>query len=137
MVMPRSLGHARTSCSCSQVPRWRVSVDGQIVTGWATAQDAKRPTALARALGGTARQVSSGLCAAQMLPALPGALIGIPLGIALFAAANSGGVVSVPPAVSLLAVVLGTLVAVAGLTSLPASIGASQPVAPILQAEDP
>ena len=36
-------------------------------------------------------QVSAGLSAAQVLPALPGALLGIPLGIGLFAAANGAG----------------------------------------------
>jgi putative ABC transport system permease protein len=106
-----------------------------IVASWATALDARQPTALARALGGTPRQVSSGLCAAQMLPALPGALIGIPLGIGLFTVANGAGIVSVPPTTWLLAVVLGTLVVVAALAALPASISARQPVAPILQAE--
>jgi putative ABC transport system permease protein len=106
-----------------------------IVAGWATALDARQPTALARALGATPRQVSSGLCAAQMLPALPGALIGIPLGIALFTVANGAGIVSVPPTTWLLAVVLGTLVVVATLAALPARISARQPVAPILQAE--
>jgi putative ABC transport system permease protein len=63
-----------------------------IVTGWATALDARQPSALSRALGGTTRQVSAGLAAAQVLPALPGALLGIPLGIELFALAHCGGV---------------------------------------------
>ncbi|WP_300613114.1 FtsX-like permease family protein, partial [Trebonia sp.] len=45
-----------------------------IVIAWATALDARQPTALARALGGTPRQVTAGLAAAQVLPVLPGAL---------------------------------------------------------------
>ncbi|MGD0553788.1 MAG: FtsX-like permease family protein [Streptosporangiaceae bacterium] len=106
-----------------------------VVTGWATALDARQPSALARALGGTPRQVTVGLAAAQVLPALPGAVIGIPLGIALFTVVNSAGVVSVPPASWLAAVVLGALVAVGALTAVPASIGAHQPVAPILQSD--
>jgi putative ABC transport system permease protein len=106
-----------------------------IVAGWATALDARQPSALARALGGTPWQVTGGLSAAQVLPALPGALIGIPLGIMLFTVANGAGVVSVPPAPWLAAVVLGALVAVGGLTAVPASIGARQPVAPILRSE--
>jgi putative ABC transport system permease protein len=68
-----------------------------VITGWATALDARQPAAVSRALGGTARQVSVGLSAAQMLSALPGALIGIPLGIALFAVANGSGQMFVPP----------------------------------------
>jgi putative ABC transport system permease protein len=106
-----------------------------IVTGWATALDARQPSALTRALGGTPRQVTVGLAAAQALSALPGALIGIPLGIVLFIVANGAGVVSVPTAPWLAAVVLGALAAVGGLTAIPASIGARQPVAPILQSE--
>ena len=106
-----------------------------IVAGWATALDARQPSALSRALGGTPRQVTGGLSAAQVLPALPGALIGIPLGILLFMVMNSAGVISVPPTLWLVAVVLGALVAVGALTAVPASFGARQPVAPILQSE--
>jgi hypothetical protein len=104
-----------------------------IVTGWATALDARQPSALTRALGGSPRQVTAGLAAAQVLPALPGALLGIPLGIVLFMVANGAGLVSVPPALWLAGVVLAALVAVAALTAVPASIGARQPAAPILQ----
>jgi putative ABC transport system permease protein len=107
-----------------------------IVTAWATALDARQQMALARALGGAPRQVSAGLAAAQVLPALPGALVGIPLGIGLFAVANSGGVVSIPPPWWLAAMVLGTLAAVAALTAVPASLGARQPVAPILHSRN-
>ena len=106
-----------------------------IITGWATALDARHPSALTRALGGTPRQVTVGLAATQALSALPGALIGIPLGIVLFILANGAGIVSVPPAPSLAAVVLGALAAVAALTAIPAGIGARRPVAPILQSE--
>jgi ABC-type lipoprotein release transport system permease subunit len=106
-----------------------------ICTTWATVLDASRASALARALGATPRQVSAGLAAAQVLPALPGALLGIPLGIGLFAAANHGGVMTIPPAWWMAATVVGTLVAVAGLTTIPARIGARRPVAQILQSE--
>jgi hypothetical protein len=106
-----------------------------IVAGWATALDARQQSALSRALGGTPWQVTGGLSAAQVLPALPGALVGIPLGILLFMVANSAGAVSVPPPLWLAAVVLGALAAVGALTAIPASFGARQPVAPILQSE--
>ncbi len=49
-----------------------------IVTGWVTALDARQPSDLSRALGGSPRQVSAGLSAAQLLKALPGALLGVP-----------------------------------------------------------
>jgi putative ABC transport system permease protein len=68
-----------------------------------------------------------------VLPALPGALLGIPLGIGLFKVASH--VSAVPSAWWLAAAVLGTLVAVAGLTTIPARIGARRPAAEILQAE--
>ena len=98
-----------------------------VVTGWATALDARQPLAVARVLGGTPQQVSIGLSAAQVLPALPGSLVGIPLGIGLFAFANGTGEVSVPPGSWLAAVVLGTLAAVAALTAVPVILGARQP----------
>ena len=68
-----------------------------VVTGWATALDARQSLAVARVLGGTPQQVIAGLSAAQLLPALPGSLVGIPLGIGLFTVSNGAGGVSVPP----------------------------------------
>jgi hypothetical protein len=106
-----------------------------IFTAWATAMDARHATALARALGATPQQVSAGLSMAQMLPALPGAVVGIPAGIGLFAAANGAGIVTFPPAWWLAAAVLGTLLAVAGLAAAPARIGGRRPPGPVLQAE--
>jgi hypothetical protein len=58
------------------------AVNAVFVT-WATALDNKRPSALARALGATPQQLSAGLSAAQVLPALAGALLGIPGGVEL------------------------------------------------------
>jgi len=106
-----------------------------IVTAWATVLDARYSSALARALGATPQQVSAGVSAAQLLPALPGALLGIPLGIGLFAAASGTGtrVLAIPPAWWLAAAVLGTLAAVAGLAAIPARIGARRPAAAILR----
>jgi putative ABC transport system permease protein len=106
-----------------------------VVTGWATALDARQSLAVARVLGGTPQQVSAGLSAAQVLPAFPGSLVGIPLGIGLFAVTNDAGGVSVPPGSWLVAVVLGTLAAVAALTTVPAILGARQPAVLILRSE--
>jgi hypothetical protein len=105
------------------------------VTAWATVLDARHSTALARALGASPRQVSAGLAAAQVIPALPGAIAGLPLGIGLFAAANGGGHLIVPPAWWLAGIVLGTLLVVAGLTTIPARIGARLPVSVALGQE--
>jgi putative ABC transport system permease protein len=112
-----------------------LAVFNAVFTAWATALDARRASALARALGASPRQVSAGISAAQVIPALPGALLGVPLGIGLFAAANHAGIVTVPPASWLAAAVLGTLLAVAVLAYIPAHISARRPVAEILQSE--
>ena len=100
----------------------------------ATVHDSRHASAVSRALGATPQQVTAGLSAAQVLPAAAGAILGIPGGFALFAVANQGGSASQPPAWWLLAVVLGTVIAVAALTAVPARAGARQPVARILQA---
>jgi ABC-type antimicrobial peptide transport system permease subunit len=103
-------------------------------TAWATVLDARRASALMRALSASSQQVSAGLMVAQVLSALPGAILGVPLGIALFKAVAGSG--TAPPSVLwLAATVLATLLAVAGLTTVPARIGARQPPAEILQAE--
>ena len=104
-----------------------------IVVTWATALDARHASAVARALGATPNQVSAGLSSAQLLPALVGALFGIPGGIALIAAV--GDSVTLPPAWQLIAVVPVTVLVVAGLTAVPALLGARRPVAATLQSE--
>jgi putative ABC transport system permease protein len=106
-----------------------------IFTAWATVLDTRHMSALMRALGASPQQVSAGVSVAQALPALPGAIVGIPAGIALFAVANSGGVTTVPPTSWLLAAVLGTLLVLAGLTAIPATLGTRRPPGEILQSE--
>jgi putative ABC transport system permease protein len=101
---------------------------------WATALDARHSSALARALGATPREVSAGLSAAQVLPALTGAVLGIPGGIGLYMAVVPDDA-PIPPLWWLLAVVAGTVLAVTVLTTIPARLGARRPVGEILQAE--
>jgi putative ABC transport system permease protein len=105
-----------------------------IFTAWATVADARRPSAVMRALGASSRQVGSGLAAAQVLSALPGAIAGVPLGIGLFDVVGPSGSTS-PSASWAAATVAATLLIVAGLTTIPARIAARQPVTEILQAE--
>ena len=111
------------------------AVNAVLIT-WATALEAKHSSALARALGATPRQVSAGLSAAQVLPALTGAVLGIAGGLALFAAlgGRDDGVTG-PPLWQLFAVIPVTGVVVAVLTTVPARIGARRPAAEILHAE--
>jgi ABC-type antimicrobial peptide transport system permease subunit len=103
-----------------------------IVITWAAALDARHASALARALGATPGEVSAGLSAAQVLPAFAGAVLGVVGGLALW------GVIGDehdPTYWQLPAVVVGTVLVVAGLTSVPARLAARRPTAPMLQAE--
>jgi putative ABC transport system permease protein len=101
----------------------------------ATALDARHSSALARALGATRRQADAALAVVQAFPALAGALLGIPGGIGLYAAAKNGGSTTVPPAWWLAVMVLATVAVVAVLTVIPARIATRRPVAQTLQSE--
>jgi putative ABC transport system permease protein len=106
----------------------------------ASVLDAQRASALARAFGTTPRQVTAGLCVAQLLPALTGVILGIPAGLGLYrlaagSATHGHAPVTAPPLWWLLAVLPGTLLVVAVLTSIPARIGARRPVALVLRTE--
>jgi hypothetical protein len=70
-----------------------------------------------------------------MLPALAGALLGIPGGLELIAVADPDAATPMPPLWQLLAVVPGTVLVVAGLTAIPARISARRPVGEVLQSE--
>lgn len=107
---------------------------------WATVLDNRHSSALARALGATPRQVSSALAAAQVLPALAGAILGaLPGSVALFAVINAindnDNDATLPPFWQVLAVVLATMLVVAVLTAAPARLGSRRPVTQTLQAE--
>jgi putative ABC transport system permease protein len=107
-----------------------------IFVTWATALDTQLSSTVARALGATPRQVTVGLSAAQVVPSLAGALLGIAGGIALYEVLSADDAVY-PPLWQLLAVVPATVVVVAALTAVPARIGARRPTAALLQAEHP
>jgi ABC-type antimicrobial peptide transport system permease subunit len=102
-----------------------------------TAVDARQSSALARALGASPRQLAAALSVTQLIPALPGALLGIPLGLGLVATVGHGGTTGlpVPPAWWLVLMVAGLLAAMAVLTLIPARAGARRSPAEILQAE--
>jgi ABC-type lipoprotein release transport system permease subunit len=101
---------------------------------WATALDTRHSSALARALGATPHEVSAGLSAAQVLPALAGAILGIPGGIGLLAVVDPEGP-TVAPLWQLLAVVPASVVVIAGLTAIPALTSARRPPAEVLESE--
>jgi putative ABC transport system permease protein len=108
---------------------------------WATVLDNRHSSALARALGATPRDVSAALAAAQVLPALAGAILGVfPGGFALFHAiiaitGGDSGRATFPPLWQLLALVAGTVLVVVALTAVPARLGGRRPVTQTLQAE--
>ncbi|MEN3538576.1 FtsX-like permease family protein [Microbispora sp. ZYX-F-249] len=111
-----------------------LAVVNTITFTWTTAMEARASMAVARTLGATPGQITAGLSAAQLLPGLPGALIGGPLGaglLSLFAPRNAVE----PPSAWLLGAALATLVATAALTALPARLAARRPVARVLSAE--
>ena len=55
-----------------------------VFIAWTTALETRHPAALARALGATPEQITTGLSVAFLRPALLGALLGIPGGIAIY-----------------------------------------------------
>jgi ABC-type lipoprotein release transport system permease subunit len=106
-----------------------------VFIAWTTAIDARHPTALARALGATPAQITTGLSVALLPPALLGALLGIPGGIGIYAAPKKGGPTALPSALWLVGMVVLTLLIIAVLTAVPTRIGARRAVAEVLQAE--
>jgi putative ABC transport system permease protein len=106
-----------------------------VFVAWTTALDARHPAALARALGATPNQITTGLSAAQLFPTLAGALLGILAGVGTYYAAKTGGDVVLPSALSLLALLVATLLVIAALTALPTRIANRTPAIEALQAE--
>jgi ABC-type antimicrobial peptide transport system permease subunit len=111
-----------------------LAVLNAVCTAWATVLDFRRSAALARALGASPRQVSAAVAWAQVLPAVPGVLLGIPLGIGLFKATDTG-VMTIPSVWWLATAVVVILAAVGAMASIPAFIGAHRSAAQVLQAE--
>ncbi|MEV5769088.1 FtsX-like permease family protein [Micromonospora sp. NPDC052213] len=103
-----------------------------IVSTWTAVLDARQPLAVARTLGATPAQAGVGLALAQLLPAIPGVVAGIPAGIGLVASVSTGEV-QYPPDSWLLATALGVLLAIAALTTIPAMVATRRPVVDTLQ----
>jgi putative ABC transport system permease protein len=128
--VPRA-GQVLTAITISLVT---LAVLTAVFTAMATVLDARRASAVTLALGATPQQVRAGLVMAQVIPALPGAILGLPLGLGLFKVA-AHGLTGLPPVPWLVAAVLGSVLVVAALTSVPARIGLRRPVAEMLQTE--
>jgi putative ABC transport system permease protein len=107
-----------------------------VFVAWATVVDTRYPGALARALGTTPHQLQAGLWASQLLPALPGAIIGVPAGVGLYAAVSNGGAVTLPSALWVGITLVGTLLAMTLLTAIPARFGTHSSIAKSLRSAD-
>ena len=106
-----------------------------LFTTWATVLDAQRPTAIARALGATPRQVAVGLSSAQLATGLIAVILGIPVGLGFYLVAGGNPAQANPPILLMLGVIPATLFIIAGLTIVPAYIVAHRPVAEVLRSE--
>jgi putative ABC transport system permease protein len=104
-------------------------------TAWATVVDTRVATALARALGATPRQISTGLTVAQLVSGSVAACLGIPVGLLLYRLAGGNLSTATPPLGWLLAVIPGTLIAVALVTAIPAAVAAHRPVVEVLRTD--
>ena len=112
-----------------------LAIVNTIAITWTTALEARPTMAIARTLGATPGQITAGLSTAQLVPTVPGAIAGIPLGIFLCLLFSPGGDVVMPPAWWLLTAVLATLLVTVVLTAIPARIAARESVARTLSAE--
>ncbi|GAA3111347.1 putative ABC transport system permease protein [Kribbella aluminosa] len=111
------------------------AVNAVLIT-WATVFDARRASALARALGATPQQVTAALIAAQLVAVLPGSVLGVPLGMGLLkVVTTSGDAYKLVPSWWFLLVVLGTWLVTSALIAIPARFGGRLPTARILRAE--
>jgi putative ABC transport system permease protein len=96
--------------------------------------EARANMAVARTLGATPGQITAGLSIAQLLPAMPGAIIGVPAGIGLLSLFAAGNSVESPSS-WLIGAALTTLLATVAFTAVPARLAARRPVARTLSAE--
>lgn len=102
---------------------------------WATIIDTRRTNALARALGATPRQITTGLATTQAIAALIATLAGLPAGFVLYAAIGGNPNRANLPVLLFLAIIPTTTAAVGALAAIPARIAATAPVTPSLRSD--
>jgi putative ABC transport system permease protein len=115
-----------------------LAIVNAVFISWATVIDSRRASAVVRSLGATPQQMATGVCAAQLLPAVPGVIIGIPAGSWLYAGLRSGaggGAITYPPAWWLLVTLVGAVLVLTLLTLMPALLGARRPIVEVLRSE--
>jgi len=112
-----------------------LAIVNSLVITWATSVDSRRPLGVARALGAMTTQLSGGLSAALLIPAVPGAVAGIPLGLLFVTAASHGSHATTPSALWLASTCLGVMVAIGVLAAIPARIEARRTAVYVLQSD--
>jgi ABC-type lipoprotein release transport system permease subunit len=100
-----------------------------------TVQDTRHVSAIIRAFGATPEQMAASLSISQIAPSLLGAILGIAGGYGMFTVANQGGTTAFPAAWTLAVALVATVIAVAGITAIPARIGGRVPVAEVLRSD--
>jgi putative ABC transport system permease protein len=109
-----------------------LAIVNALVITWATSVDSRKPLGVARALGATTEQLSGGLSTALLIPAVPGAIAGIPLGLLFVTAVSHGSRATTPSALWLAATCLGVIAALGVLSTIPAHIEARRTVVVVL-----
>jgi putative ABC transport system permease protein len=95
--------------------------------------DSRKPLGVARALGATTEQLSGGLATALLIPAVPGAIAGIPLGLLFVTAASQGSRAIIPSPLWLACACLSVVAAIGVLSAVPARIEARRAAVDVLE----
>ena len=112
-----------------------LAVVNALVITWATSVDSRKPLGVARALGATTEQLSGGLSTALLIPAVPGAIAGIPLGLLFVTAASHGSRATTPSALWLACTCLCVVAAIGVLSAIPARIEARRAAVEVLESD--
>ncbi|MGA3214347.1 MAG: FtsX-like permease family protein, partial [Acidimicrobiales bacterium] len=112
-----------------------LAVVNALVITWATAVDSRKPLGVARALGATTEHLSGGLSTALLIPAVPGAIAGIPLGLLFVTAASHGSRATTPSALWLACTCLCVVAAIGVLSAIPARIEARRAAVEVLESD--
>jgi putative ABC transport system permease protein len=106
-----------------------------LVITWATSVDSRKPLGVARALGATTEQLSGGLSTALLIPAVPGAVAGIPLGLLFVTAATQRSSATTPSALWLAGTCVVVMAAIGVLSAIPARIEARRAAVEVLESD--
>lgn len=112
-----------------------LAVVNALIITWATSVDSRTTLGVSRALGATTEQLSGGLSTALLIPAIPGAIAGIPLGLLFVAAVSHGSRATTPSALWLAGTCLAVTAAIGVLSAIPARIEARRAAIDVLESD--